>query len=190
MSQTDRNSNSPDVLFRPAAHYQSVDEVLNDGELSAAEKRVILSSWASDMYAIESCPWLREVPGMTHPVSLKDILAALRQLDPDNDDDPPPRGAAAMRIIPLTRLNVFCRGGRKFGPNREAKITRDRMPQAPIPCGSMMSRLVSTGSAGPPTAQSRSAAAEAQRDCERLAPSEQYRPRCRLSAQRSRAVRG
>ena len=106
MSETNRNTNSPDVLFRPASHYDSSGDVLNDGELSVAEKRVILSSWASDMYAVESCPWLREVPGMAQPVALKDILAALRQLDPGDDDDPPPRGAAAARIVPLTRLRV------------------------------------------------------------------------------------
>jgi hypothetical protein len=111
MSETDRNTNSLDVLFRPASHYDSPDDVLNDGELSVAEKRVILSSWASDMYAVESCPWLREVPGMVQPVALKDILAALRRLDPDNDD-PPPRGPAAMRVVPFTHLKLFPRGRR------------------------------------------------------------------------------
>ena len=117
MSQIEGNANSLDVLFRPASHYDSPDEVLNDQELSAAEKRVILSSWASDMYTIESCPWLRKVPGMEKPVRLSDILAALRQLDPDDDDDPPPRGASAMRVVPLTRLKLLRR--------------RDREPWAP-----------------------------------------------------------
>lgn len=114
MSHADRNSKSPDVLFRPAAHYNSVDDVLNDGNLSDAEKRVILSSWTSDMYALESCPWLREVPGMTQPVAVKDILAALRQLDSGDDDDPPPRGASAMRVVPFTRLRVLHSGARRF----------------------------------------------------------------------------
>jgi len=114
MSQIEGNANSLDVLFRPASHYDSPDEVLSDNELSDAEKRVILSSWASDMYTIESCPWLRKVPGMTKPVRLSDILAALRQLDPDDDEnDPPPRGAGAMRVVPLTRLKLLRRRGRE-----------------------------------------------------------------------------
>ena len=109
MSEADRNANSPDIPFQPSTCYQSPDEVLNDGGLSPAEKRVILSSWASDMYAVESCPWLREVPGMAQPVRLGDILAALRRLHPEDDDEPPPRGAAAMRVVPFSRLNLWRR---------------------------------------------------------------------------------
>lgn len=83
-------------LFHPAAHYASPNAVLDDGKLSTAEKRIILSSWASDMYAVESHPALREIPGMDHPIRLADILAALRELD--DDDDPPPRGGVPMRL--------------------------------------------------------------------------------------------
>lgn len=85
------------ALFHPAAHYDSPTDVLNDHALSAPEKRIILSSWASDMYAVESCPALREIPGMGHAIRLADILAALRQLDGD-DDDPPPGGGVPMRL--------------------------------------------------------------------------------------------
>jgi hypothetical protein len=83
-------------IFYPAAHYTSPDDVLNDLALSVAEKRIILSSWASDMFTVESCPALREVPGIDHSIRLVDILSALRQLD--SEDDPPPRGGAAMRL--------------------------------------------------------------------------------------------
>jgi hypothetical protein len=80
--------NAPELaLFHPAAHYHSPDEVLGDPRLSDAEKRIILSSWASDMFAVESCPGLRDVPGMGHALRLADILAALRRLD--GDDEPP-----------------------------------------------------------------------------------------------------
>ena len=84
-------------LFHPAAHYDSPSEVLNDDTLSAPEKRIILSSWASDMYVVESCPALREIQGMGHTIRLADILAALRQLDGD-DDDPPRGGGVPMRL--------------------------------------------------------------------------------------------
>jgi hypothetical protein len=76
------------ALFHPAAHYDSPNEVLRDRQLSDAEKRVILSSWASDMFAVESCPGLRDIPGMAHPIQLADILAALRQLDGGEDVEP------------------------------------------------------------------------------------------------------
>jgi len=112
MSQINRNSSSLDVLFRPAAHYDSPNALLNDHELSDAEKRIVLSSWASDIYTVESCPWLREVPGIARPIPLKDILAALRQLDPD-DDPQPPRGAPGMRIVRVSRTSALPQGRQK-----------------------------------------------------------------------------
>ncbi|MCA1454823.1 hypothetical protein I6F35_16565 [Bradyrhizobium sp. BRP22] len=86
-------------LFHPAAHYDSPADVLTDPQLSRSEKRVILSSWASDMFAVESCPGLREIPGIGHSIRLADILAALRQLD-DDEDPPPCRGIAPQRRLP------------------------------------------------------------------------------------------
>ncbi|MGN6308634.1 MAG: hypothetical protein ACTHNN_03655 [Xanthobacteraceae bacterium] len=83
-------------LFRPDVHHPSVQAVLKDQKLSSDEKRAILSAWASDMYAIESLPALRMVPGHARPLRLSEILDALRDLD---DDDPPPRGGAAKRML-------------------------------------------------------------------------------------------
>ncbi|MBR0970619.1 MULTISPECIES: hypothetical protein [Bradyrhizobium] len=96
MTKANATTGGLDPLFYPAAHYESPTAVLNDRALSTAEKRIILSSWASDMYAVESHPALREIPGLDHVVRLADILAALRRLD--DDDDPPPRGGASMRL--------------------------------------------------------------------------------------------
>lgn len=98
---TDINTNAGHLhpVFHPAAHYESPAEVLDDAALSTPEKRVILSSWASDMYTVESCPSLREIPGISHTIRLADILGALRQLDADNDNDDPPRGGGLpMRL--------------------------------------------------------------------------------------------
>jgi hypothetical protein len=83
------------MQFRPDAHHRSVPAVLKDPRISSDEKRAILSAWASDMYAVESSPMLRMVPGHTTPLRLSEILSALRCLD---DDDPPPRGGAAKRM--------------------------------------------------------------------------------------------
>lgn len=97
MTNVKTNAGTLNPLFHPAAHYASPDDVLNAEELSTPEKRIILSSWASDMYAIESCPALREIPGMGHKIRLADVLAALRRLDGD-DDDPPRGGGVPMRL--------------------------------------------------------------------------------------------
>ena len=102
MSQAGRTANDVGHLFHPVSHYDSPDDVLNDVALSTDEKRVILSSWASDMYVVESQPAFREVPGIPHRIRLDDIVAALRQLDSDND--PPPRGGVAMRLPRFSRL--------------------------------------------------------------------------------------
>jgi hypothetical protein len=88
MTKAKTNSSNLHSLLHPAAHYASPDDVLNDETLSAPEKRIILSSWAFDMYAVESCPAFREIPGMGRAIRLADILAALRR--PDREDDGPP----------------------------------------------------------------------------------------------------
>src|SRR5215207_5725378 len=85
-SMSEANLNATELpLFHPATHYDSPDEVLGDRQLSDAEKRIILSSWASDIFAVESCPGLRDIPGMDHTLRLADILTALRQLDGDDE---------------------------------------------------------------------------------------------------------
>ena len=105
MSET--NLNATDLpLFHPAAHYDSPDEVVNDPQLCDAEKRIILSSWASDMFAVESCPGLRDIPGMGHTLRLADILAALRRLDGGDD---PPRGEIGTRRRPRPRWRFDAR---------------------------------------------------------------------------------
>ena len=77
--------------FRPDTHHRTVHAVLKDPKLSSDEKRAILSAWASDMFAVESAPSLRMIPGHAAPLRVSEILSALRSLD---DDDPPPRGGA------------------------------------------------------------------------------------------------
>jgi hypothetical protein len=96
--QVIQNDRKPDFasLLQPAGQYQTPEAVLNDADLATYEKRVILSSWASDLFAVESCPWLRDVPGVSTALRLSDILAALRALD--DDDEPTPPGGATMRI--------------------------------------------------------------------------------------------
>lgn len=78
-----------------ATTFSNPREVLSNPVLSRAEKRCVLAAWASDAFAVEGNPWLRQLPGSSAPVLVADILAALRRLD--DDDDPPPC-AGAMRV--------------------------------------------------------------------------------------------
>lgn len=82
------------VVSRSSRLHRSPEEVLSDLKLSRSEKRLILSSWASDRHAVENFPWLRLIPGLPGAIALRDILAALRKLDDDGDNSPKPRGAA------------------------------------------------------------------------------------------------
>lgn len=49
-------------------------------------KRAILASWASDKNAIENQPAMRQPPHLDKPVSIGDILDAMRTLDQRRDD--------------------------------------------------------------------------------------------------------
>jgi hypothetical protein len=127
MSEADRTANCADSFFHPVSHYDSSDLVLKDPGLSTDEKRVILSSWASDMYVVESQPALREIPGIRHRLRLDDILAALNQLDDEND--PPPRGGMAMRVPRFNRLDCGTFAEPQRFIDRRATARRNRSTQ-------------------------------------------------------------
>jgi hypothetical protein len=84
------------ALLYPGTTFDHPNDVLAHPSLSIAEKRAILASWASDAAAIASCPSLRAPKGLRAPVSIDDILEALRALDngprhpPDNGPRHPP----------------------------------------------------------------------------------------------------
>ena len=128
MSQANRTANNVQPFFHPVSHYGSLDDVLDDAKLSTEEKRLILSSWASDMYAVESHPALREVPGIPHTLRLDDILAALKHLD--DDIDPPPRGGLAMRLPRFSRLDCVASDEPQRFIDRHASPRRHRSMQA------------------------------------------------------------
>jgi hypothetical protein len=128
MSQANRTANNVEPFFHPVTHYDSPAHVLDDARLSTNEKRVILSSWASDMYAVESHSTLREVPGIPHRLRLDDILSALKQLDDDND--PPPRGGLAMRLPRFSKLECVASQGPQRLVDRHVAARRHRSMQA------------------------------------------------------------
>ncbi|MBV8752250.1 MAG: hypothetical protein JO328_05250 [Hyphomicrobiales bacterium] len=70
-----------DDLLHPAQAFEHPRHVLADPDLTVNEKRAILASWASDACAVEAAPALRCAPGGRQPVSVDEILEALRDLD-------------------------------------------------------------------------------------------------------------
>ena len=71
-------------LLRPAVGFRHPIEVVKDPDLDLADKRAILSSWASDACAVEGRPELRWLLGTDGPVLLRDVLEALGRLDQPN----------------------------------------------------------------------------------------------------------
>ncbi|MBX4956862.1 hypothetical protein [Rhizobium lentis] len=68
-------------LLHPAEHFSHPRDVLAAADIGNEEKRAILASWASDIFAVESVPALRLYPGAERAVSYDEILEALKTLD-------------------------------------------------------------------------------------------------------------
>jgi hypothetical protein len=76
-----------------ASTFSHPREVLANPVLDVLQKRCILATWASDAFAVEGKPWLRQIPGSDRQVRIGDVLAALRTLD-----GPPPRRGGAIHF--------------------------------------------------------------------------------------------
>jgi hypothetical protein len=67
-------------LMRPPIGFNRPEDVVKDPGLTAAEKREILATWASDAFAPADHPGLRWLPGSDEPVPLMEIRDALRRV--------------------------------------------------------------------------------------------------------------
>lgn len=117
IKDTTVNTNAPEGiivsrLLHPTTHFEHPNDVLAATHLSEQEKRAILASWASDQYAVESIPALRHYPGSSNAVTLSDVMAALRSLDADKDEEfkTSPRNRPGRRLelrslVPIRRLH-------------------------------------------------------------------------------------
>ena len=65
--------------------FRSPRDVLAHSAIMPEVKRMVLASWASDRFAVESQPALRKPPELPHPVPIDEVLAALRELDHTNE---------------------------------------------------------------------------------------------------------
>jgi hypothetical protein len=75
-----------DQLLHPDRFYDDPADVVRDHRLSRAERRAILSSWASDACVPASCPTLRVAPYGKQPVEFERIMDALKELDRIDED--------------------------------------------------------------------------------------------------------
>jgi len=92
---TDDNVFDFEALLHPGTVFELPTDVVTHPDLTLAEKRAILSSWASDASAIASCPALRAPKGLKAPVSIDAILDALCELDGEPRNPP---GGKACRL--------------------------------------------------------------------------------------------
>ncbi len=90
-------------------------EVVGDPWLTQAEKREVLSSWASDVRAVPDAPALRQLDNGA-VVHIDDVLQALKSLDDGKDSEQttfaPFRPFAGLRIRFPTRLKSALRRNR------------------------------------------------------------------------------
>lgn len=69
------------VVLVPSLRLCRPIDVVGAPSLSVDDRRTILAAWASDLYAVDSQPSLRHLPGTPSPVSIDEVQAALRELD-------------------------------------------------------------------------------------------------------------
>jgi len=70
----------PTVLLQGMQLRRPLD-VMRATTLSVDDKRAILAAWASDFYAVDSKPALRQLPGTPEPVLIDEVQSALKELD-------------------------------------------------------------------------------------------------------------
>ena len=73
-------ASDPDTSVPPELIFQHPNEVLLDPDLTPAEQRRILASWASDLHGVQGLPEVRQLKNGAR-VCLKEVLNALRALD-------------------------------------------------------------------------------------------------------------
>ncbi len=76
-------------MSRSIPSYLDPFNVAQHPSLEPEVKRAILASWASDKNAVENQPAMRKPPDMEGPVSIDDILDAMRTLDRQRDTSRP-----------------------------------------------------------------------------------------------------
>lgn len=102
-------------LLYPAKHFDHPSDVLAAEDIGKDEKRAILASWASDVFAIESMPSLRVYPGGDKAVSYDEIIEALKTLDKEDEQSGEDVSSRSLSLRLTTRRRAQAR---RFGSRR------------------------------------------------------------------------
>ncbi len=105
-ARPDTDDAALDRLLHPSRFYERPRDVLRDDTLPSSEKRAILSSWASDACAVDSCPALRHPPFASQPIGFDEIMDALASLDRPESGRPPGDGRASRCTTPGDLLSL------------------------------------------------------------------------------------
>ena len=108
-----RGARDLDALLHPAQAFEHPMKVVDDSDLTLAEKRAILASWASDARAVEATPTLRQPLGAGRTIGFDDVMDALRALDRAGERPRP----HYRRVLAQRRPGVF---------GRRPQVRRDR----------------------------------------------------------------
>jgi hypothetical protein len=100
-----RGARDLDALLHPAQAFEHPMKVVDDSDLTLAEKRAILASWASDACAAEATAALHQPPGSPRRVEFDDVMDALRALDRAGERPRP----HYRRVLAQRRPGVFGR---------------------------------------------------------------------------------
>jgi len=94
-----------DALLHPAQAFEHPMKVVDDSDLTLAEKRAILASWVCDACAVEAAAALPQPQGASRKVGLDDVIDALRALDRAGERPRP----HYRRVLAQRRPGVFGR---------------------------------------------------------------------------------
>lgn len=92
----------PAVLISGTAELRHPADIVNAPSLSTDDKRAILAAWASDIHSVESNPALRQIPGLTQPVTIDEVQSALKELDLREAAQKTGPSRAGARVMPPT----------------------------------------------------------------------------------------
>ena len=102
-----------DALLHPSRAFRHPMDVVRDTDMTIAEKRSVLASWASDACSIESNPALRAA-ATGNVVSYDEIIDALQSLDAGQSAD---TAAYAFKRRQRRRRWSDWKGRRRGGPD-------------------------------------------------------------------------
>jgi hypothetical protein len=136
------------ALVAPGDVFRHPREVLTHPQLTQADKRTILASWASDACALENAPSMRCLIGSrAEPVPVDAVLATLAELDEESpwavEAKPVRSSAPHRRLRTLSDLGRYVRTGSRNDDDDPppSPVTAMPRPRTPPLVGALALRI-------------------------------------------------